>query len=130
MIITWTQALEAMYGTQVSKEQIPVWEHYLKSENTNSAELVPAIGMAAEENMKPEEWRVTVRDLRKWLKIYRAREAAKNRADDTERRRAGLISEWRGKLKRGAKRDDMLEVIYSQPWDIIAKNDAIKEISK
>lgn len=130
MIITWTQALEAMYGTQVSKEQIPVWEHYLKSENTNSAELVPAIGLAAEESMKPEEWRVTVRDLRKWLKIYRAREAARNRSDDTERRRDGLISEWREKLKRGARRDDMLEVIYSQPWDIIAKNDAIKEISK
>lgn len=130
MIITWTQALEAMYGTQVSKEQIPVWEHYLKSEKTNSAELVPAIGLAAEEGIKPEEWRVTVRDLRKWLKIYRARECAKNRTDNAEARKAAIISEWREKLSRGAKRDDMLEVIDSQPWDVVSKNDVIKEILK
>jgi len=128
--IGWEEALEAFYGAQISDRQVLVWEHYLKAENTNSAELLAAIEMAAGDGMKPAEWRVTVRDLRQWLKIYRAREAAKNRADDTERRRTCLISEWREKLKRGAKRDDMLEVIYSQPWDIVTKNDAIKEISK
>ena len=106
--IGWEDALEAFYGSQISDKQVPVWEHYLREDNTNSAELVKAIEMAAESEMKPAEWRVTVRDLRKWLKIYRSRQCASNRSADTEAKRSAFVDHWREKLNRGADQQDFI----------------------
>jgi len=108
MTIKWDQCLEAMYGHHVGEKQIAVWEHYLKAEKTNSGELVRAIEMAANEGIKAEEWRVTVRDLRKWLKIYRKREAANASSQGGKDRIAAFVSEWREKLDRGAEEDDCI----------------------
>ena len=126
--IGWEEALEAFYGAQISDRQVLVWEHYLKAENTNSAELLAAIEMAAGDGMKPAEWRVTVRDLRQWLKIYRAREFAARNAEASEARLEAFVSEWREKLKRGAPRDDMLAAAEGLPVKIVRKNDLIREI--
>ena len=130
MNITWAQALEAMYGTSVSEHQIPVWEHYLRADNTSSAELVPAIELAAAENIKPEEWRVTVRDLRRWLKVYRARSAAEKRTEEAAARKAHFICEWREKLQRGASRDDATCSAEKQGWSVLEQNDVLAEILK
>ncbi len=128
MKLTWAQVLEAMYGHQVSDNQITVWEHYLKAENTNSAELVKVIEMAANESMKPEEWRVTVRDLCKWLRIYRKREAARNAVETQKARIDGFVVEWREKLNRGAKRDDLFSSLETLKLPISEQNEVCRRI--
>ena len=126
--IGWEDALEAMYGTQVSDKQVPVWEHYLREDNTNSAELVKAIELAANENPKPTEWRVTVRDLRFWLKGYRAIQARSRNAAESEQRRASFIAEWKEKLQRGAKRDDFLTVVDRLPYQVKERNEICRKV--
>lgn len=126
--IGWDQALEAFYGTQVSDKQVPVWEHYLKAENTNSPELVAAIEMAAENDLKPAEWRVTVRDLRNWLKRYRAIKHAERNVADAEQRRVAFIAEWKEKLQRGADRSDFLTVVDRLPFTVVIRNDICREV--
>ena len=129
MKIKWDQVLEAMFGHQVGERQMPVWEHYLKAENTDSDELAMAIEMAAAESMKPEEWRVTVRDLRKWLRVYRRR---KKEGESGERSSAGiaaLIKEQREKISRGASKDDVIDLVHAMnQYDICTKNDILSRI--
>jgi hypothetical protein len=128
MNIGWEEALEAMYGTQVSDKQVPIWEHYLKADNTNSAELVEAIGMAAEDNLKPVEWRVTVRDLRIWLKRYRAIKIAELNKASAKDKRSAFVAEWREKMDRGASQDDFLAALDSLPIRITDRNDICREV--
>ena len=123
MKIGWEEALEALYGTQISDKQVPVWEHYLKADNTNSAELVEAIGMAADDNLKPVEWRVTVRDLRNWLKRYRAIQYAERNKADAESKKQAFIAQWREKLDRGVSQDDFLAALDQLPIRITDRND-------
>ena len=126
--IGWEDALEAMYGTQVSDKQVGVWEHYLREDSTNSAELVKAIDMAANEGIKPEEWRVTVRDLRKWLKIYRAQQNREKNREDNDARLVLFKSEWIDKLRRGAKRDDFLASSDQLGYGVVQRNEICKEV--
>lgn len=128
MKIGWEEALEALYGTQISDKQVLVWEHYLKADNTNSAELVEAIGMAAEDNLKPVEWRVTVRDLRNWLKRYRAIKASERNLAESKAKRQAFIDEWREKLSRGATQDDFLSALDRLPVRITKRNDICREV--
>jgi len=128
MNIGWEEALEAMYGTQVSDKQVPIWEYYLKADNTNSAELVEAIEMAANENLKPVEWRVTVRDLRNWLKRYRAIKASERNLAESDAKRQAFIDEWREKLSRGATQDDFLSALDRLPARITDRNDICREV--
>jgi len=128
MRIGWEEVLEAMYGTQVSDKQIPIWEHYLKSENTNSAELVKTIEMAANESMKPEEWRVTVRDLTKWLRVYRKRQRAQNATQVRTSIIDGFVLEWREKIARGAKKDDAIAATIKISMGFREENDILNRI--
>ncbi len=107
--IQWADALEALYGSQISDKQIPVWEHYLTGENTNSEELVKVIEMAANENIKPEEWRVTVRDLLKWLRLYRQRSRKTANAIEWQNRKNEFVAQWREKLSRGSDINDFYQ---------------------
>jgi hypothetical protein len=111
MNIGWEDALEAFYGTQISDKQVPVWEHYLVAEKTNSAELVQVIEMAASENIKPQEWRVTVRDLRSWLSLYRQRQKKTADIKDWEKRKNKFVEYWKEKLSRGADKNDFLQEV-------------------
>ena len=127
--ITWSDALEAMYGTQISDRQIPVWDHYLKSEKATNDELVGAIELAANEGMKAAEWRVTVRDLRQWLKVYRARRHAEKNIEQNEAQLKSLIVDWREKMKRGASKDDAISAIDClNGVSILRRNELIREI--
>ncbi len=128
MKITWTQALEDMYGHQLSDKQIPVWEHYLIDINATSAELVPAIEMAAGENIKPTEWRVTVRDLRNWVKLYRLRQKNNANSAQSKQRIEVFVAEGIEKLRRGGKRDDITDAAYALPFDICTQNEIINRI--
>ena len=130
MKITWTQALEAMYGHQLTDKQIPVWEHYLISINATSAELVPAIEMAAAENIKPSEWRVTVRDLTKWVKLYRLRQKNNANSSQSKQRIQTFIQEGIEKIRRGGNRDDIIQAAYALPFDIVTQNEIINQILK
>lgn len=108
MRIQWADALEAFYGTQISDKQVPVWEHYLIAEKTNSEELVQVIEMAATENIKPQEWRVTIRDLKAWLILHRQRTRKTANAVEWQNRKNEFIAQWREKLSRGADKNDFL----------------------
>jgi DNA-binding NtrC family response regulator len=128
IVIQWADALEAFYGHQVSDKQVPVWEHYLREDNTNSKELVEVIEMAASESLKPEEWRVTVRDLRNWLKRYRAIQAQSRNASEAEKRKAAFIAEWKEKIKRGCPRDDLLAAVDQLTLPVTERNDICREV--
>ena len=127
-MITWTEALEAMYGHQLNPAQAKVWEHYLREMNTSSAEIVPAIEMAASENIKPAEWRVTVRDIRNWVRIYRKRQRASADSDQNRSKVEAHIAESIGKLKRGVSKEDVYEVTYALPYDICKLNEIASRI--
>ena len=73
MNLTWAEVLEARYATRLDARQVEVWEHFLKEINTNSAELTTAINMASNCDLRPAEWRCTVTDLIKWVKMTRAK---------------------------------------------------------
>jgi hypothetical protein len=128
MKIQWADALEAFYGTQISDKQVPVWEHYLIAENTNSAELVKVIEMAAAENIKPQEWRVTIRDLKAWLILHRSRTRKTANAVEWQNRKNEFIRNWREKLSRGADRDDFLKDCETFATSTSEYNDLCKQI--
>ena len=110
--LKWYEALDAMYGANLSDKQIEVWQAYLRSANASNEELRGAIEMAAGESIKTEEWKVTVRDLTKWLKIYRKRVlASDDRAQQTAMVRA-FVFEWKERIERGAKNGDFLDALY------------------
>ena len=127
-MITWTQSLEAMYGVQLTDAQVPVWEHYLKKEGTNSRELVPAIEAAAENNVKPIEWRVTTRDLIRWVKMHRV----KNFNPDTSlgAYEQKFIAEWIKRLADGATVDDFTAALLRQPVKLSVMQQIEKEVLK
>ncbi len=128
VIIPWADALEAFYGTQISERQVPVWEHYLRMENPKKGELVAAIEMAAEASAKPEEWRVTVRDLRKWLIQYRRIKTSEERKEESAATLKAFIAEWKEKIARGVSKDDFLCAVDLLPYRIVAKNEIIREV--
>jgi len=114
--ITWTQALDAMYGVQLSDSQVLTWEHYLKREGTNSRELVPAIEQAAENNVKPLEWRVTARDLIRWIKMYRAKNF--NPQANLGAFEAKFMADWTNRIANGASEEDFLDAVRRLPTKI------------
>ena len=121
--ISWDKALRALFGVKLDDGDIAAWEYYLKSENTTSAELVPAIEMAAAENMKAEEWCYTVRDLRLWLKIHRHRRRLEKDKTNTEAKIQSFIAMWREKMVRGARTDDFLESVDLLGYSVSVRND-------
>lgn len=112
----WFQALEALYGVDLKDAQIDVWDEFLIEENASGDELCSAIRMAAKEGMRPVEWRVTVRDVIKWLKIYRARKHAESNKEERAEKIRSLISEWKEKISRGTKKDDFLSSLNEVRW--------------
>ena len=78
--------------------------------------------MAACESMKTEGVysRVTVRDLTKWLKIYRARHYAKRNEDERVGKIKFFIEEWREKMARNCPKDDFIAALSK-----FAKSNAI-----
>lgn len=126
--ISWDKALRALFGVKLDDGDLVAWEYYLKAEKTSSAELVPAIEMAAAENLKAEEWCYTVRDLCRWLKRYRAIQAKSRSAEEEEQRRAFFVSEWKEKMKRGARRDDFLASVDQLGYGVVVRNEICKEV--
>ena len=126
--ISWDKALRALFGVKLDDGDLVAWEYYLKAEKTSSAELVPAIEMAASENLKAEEWCYTVRDLCRWLKRYRAIQAQARSKADNEARLALFKSEWIEKLRRGAKRDDFIASVDHLGYGVVQRNEICREV--
>ena len=109
--IPWFLTLQAFYAASLNQAEIDAWEYFLRDMKTNDAEISSAVRMAADESMKPEEWKVTLRDLIKWLRMFRARKAAETRENEIKQKTAAFVSEWREKLSRGADKDDIASAI-------------------
>jgi hypothetical protein len=118
--IAWPDVLEAFYGNQLSPRQVEVWEYFLMESKPSALELISSIKMAANETMKPEEWRVTVRDLQKWLKIYRRIKRKETNSGDRQKIVDGIVSVLKQKAESGASRSDIGESITAEqkarPW--------------
>ena len=69
--LKWYDTLESMFGTVLTDRQVEVWQVYLRKQAASSQDLSAAIEWAGEKDLKPIGWRVTVRDLCRWLGMHR-----------------------------------------------------------
>ena len=107
----WNDALDALYACHLNEHQLHIWEDFLSDSRPTNAELCDCIKMAANEAMKPEEWKVTVRDLMKWLKIYRKRSILERDKGNRDGMVNQFIEEWRDKIERGCPKDDFINAL-------------------
>jgi len=105
----WADTLKAQYGTVLDDDEIKTWEHYLREINTNSAELIPAIEEAAEHRRKPQEWKVTVRDLILWVKIHRAKKMRNAPRADLPEWAINFIGESKAAIDSGESTEAEIE---------------------
>ena len=111
--LKWYESMDALFGQNLSDGQVEIWQAYLRSANASGDELKASIEMAANETMKGEGvyGRVTVRDLMKWLKIYRKRSILERDKGNRDGMVNQFIEEWRDKIERGCPKDDFINAL-------------------
>ena len=129
--IEWHEILEAYYGVKLWDRMPAVWWNELGDLKASNEEIIEAIKMAAGENTKPVERKATVRDLRKWIKIYRASEGAEMASGDRRVIIDGIVASMREKRFAGAERGDIVDAIDAEakrsPW---IKTKVLNEIGR
>ena len=112
--INWHEILEAYYGVKLWDRMPSIWWHELGDLRASNDEAIDAIKMAANESMKTEERNATVRDLRKWIKIYRGRKRTETASGERRSIIDGIVTTLKQKAESGASRSDIGESIEAE----------------
>lgn len=102
----WFEVLDALYATRLDVQEIEIWQEYLRKENIRSQELIPAIEEAGEAGRKPQDWKVTVRDLITWVRIRRAKTLQGAVCEDLPAWADAYVEKWKAALQDGSGTED------------------------
>lgn len=103
----WPQILSAYYGATLSTDEANLWHAEMSDMKPANADICEAIRMARNAGMKPDEWKATVTDLRRWLKIYRSEQEIKKERQEFDRELPKFIAKWKAEIKNGADPDSL-----------------------